>query len=335
MARLTHTRRRTGFTLIELLVVIGIIAVLAALVTAAVGRVRASQMVKATETTLTSLQLGFDQQWKATLDQAREDGRKPPGAPNIPAEVWAWCGGDRDRTTALWAYIKLRLEFPQTFPEALSPVALSSAGLTPIVIPAKRTFNQLPLRVPTTPAEYRLQSAVLLYLILSERGGRGMVFSADDVANGDTVITDLAGNSYGPFRVFKDAWGQPIGFERFTLSPDANTPDYSKYTALRMDPATGKLVATRDPLDPLVKLGDATGWNTTLKGLSEAQVMPPLPPRGTLSAFYTFNKDQNRMPAITSFGQDKKPDLTAGQFNYLGGDDLFSYRLRREGKRGD
>src|SRR5438874_11556796 len=107
---MSRPRRRSGFTFVELLVVIAIISILAALVTAAVGRVRGSWQVKATEQTLTKLSLGFDQQWKAVLDQARDDGRRNA----IKPEVVARCNGERDRSTAWWAYIPLRPELPQT-----------------------------------------------------------------------------------------------------------------------------------------------------------------------------------------------------------------------------
>jgi prepilin-type N-terminal cleavage/methylation domain-containing protein len=331
MTRLSQTRRRTGFTLIELLVVVGILAILAALVTAGVGRMRGAQMVKTTEQSLTKMRMGLDQQWKAVLDQAREDARKPPSPQTIPVEVWAWCNNDRDRVTALWGYIQLRLAFPQTFAEARSPVVLAAPGYTTVAIPPKPTFNQLPNVAPTTLAEYRLQSAVLLYLIMSERGGRGMLFSSDDVTNGDWAV------SGGTYRVFKDAWGQPICFERFTTSPDVNSPPYGKYTTTRVG------FPTQDTVDPMWKLGDGLNWDassnppapnppTNRKTVAELAVMPPQPPGGPtaytpgLAVFYTFNRDQTRMFAMISFGPDKNMDATP-----TSGDDLYSYRVHRQG----
>ena len=106
--------------------------------------------------------------------------------------MWGWGYGDRDRTTALWGYIKLRLEFPQTFPEARTGVTING-----LYIPPKHTFAQVPNVAPTTLAEYRLQSAALLYLIMSERGGRGMTFSSDDVTNGDVTIASAFSTAAG------------------------------------------------------------------------------------------------------------------------------------------
>jgi len=315
------TRRRGGFTFVELLVVIAIISVLAVLVTAAVGRVRGTQQVKATEQTITKVQLGFDQQWKATLDQARDDGRQG----KIPSGVVAWCNNDRDRATALWAYILLRLEFPQTFPEARTPVVLGTAYTGQ----PKLTFAQVPPTAPTSLAEYRIQSAVLFYIIMSERGGRGMVFSSDDVTTGEVAV------SGGTFRGFKDAWGNPICFERFTASPDANTvPTFAK----SFMPRPG--VSTIDPLDPMAKLADRQNWDPTLdpappappvnrKTIAELAVMPPVPPGGTTGTFFQFNTAQNRMPAMMSFGPNKTIDADP-----LSGDDIYSYRLRRPGNPG-
>jgi prepilin-type N-terminal cleavage/methylation domain-containing protein len=314
MTRLTHPRRRTGFTLIELLVVVAIISVLAALVTAAAGRVRQSQQVKATEQALTKIRLGLDQQWKATLDQAREDARQPPSPQTIPQAVWNWCNGDRDRTTALWGYIKLRLEFPQTFPEATTGLTINGYTFAP-----KQTFNQVPNVAPTTLAEFRLQSAVLLYLIMSERGGRGMIFSADDVANGDWAV------SGGTFRVFKDSWGQPICFERFTTSPEVIGQPYAKSFTARPG------VSTIDPLDPMWKLGDATTWGASQKSATETALFQFMVPPGGPTAytpawFYTFDQRQNRMCTLISFGPDKNMDATP-----TGGDDMYSYRHHRQG----
>src|SRR5438309_8885964 len=91
---------RPGFTLIELLVAIAIIATLTGLVLSGIGRVRAVQMQKATENSLSKLQLGLDQQWKAVLDQVKQDKLNN----KIPPTVVALCDKDMDRAEALWAY---------------------------------------------------------------------------------------------------------------------------------------------------------------------------------------------------------------------------------------
>src|SRR5207244_2852827 len=76
--RLTSVRparppRRAGFTLIELLIVISIIFILASLTLAAVFNLRESQMKNFTEATVQKLASALDQQWKAAIDQIREE----------------------------------------------------------------------------------------------------------------------------------------------------------------------------------------------------------------------------------------------------------------------
>ena len=65
-----HTARpagRRGFTLIELLVVIGIIALLAALVTAGAGRVMTAQRDKTTRDTVSKVQIALDPSYQGEV----------------------------------------------------------------------------------------------------------------------------------------------------------------------------------------------------------------------------------------------------------------------------
>src|SRR5688500_2474531 len=67
------SRARSAFTLIELLVVIAIIAILGALVAGAIHRLTGSQQIKRTEATVKKVQTGFEIQWKAVVDDAKDE----------------------------------------------------------------------------------------------------------------------------------------------------------------------------------------------------------------------------------------------------------------------
>src|SRR4051812_37835853 len=114
----TRTPRPAGFTLIELLVVISIIALLAAISASAVVRVRASQQAKSNDMTVDKIQKALDQQWKAVVD----DVKAKNGKRSVPPTVVTFCQGDEKRAEALWIYMQLRNEFPETVVEAKSGV---------------------------------------------------------------------------------------------------------------------------------------------------------------------------------------------------------------------
>lgn len=305
--------RRAGFTLIELLIVVAILAALAALVAGGIKAVRSTQQVKVTEDHLSKLQTALSQQWTAVLDQVRDDAKNQ----KIPPAVVSFCGNDTDRAAALWAYIKVRQEFPQTFQEARTPVILAGQ---PVLQP-RQTFASVPNVATGDPAG---ESATLFYLMLSEKGNRGMVFSADD-AGGQGEI-ELPVGSGNKFRVFKDAWGGPIAFVRFCGLAEVNQPPFAKQYKHRTD-----MPGTFDALDRLERLvqTDPLVWTPAKKldaekavGLNTLSAMPA----PFTSAFNTFNVGANRMPVLASAGPDKA---------FGGNEDVYSHRLKRTGDRGD
>jgi prepilin-type N-terminal cleavage/methylation domain-containing protein len=292
MLRNTPPARRAGFTLIELLVVIAIMALLAALVASGVSQVRNAQMGKTTDQTVVKLQQGIDRLWRAVVDQSLEDRRNR----KLPQQVIKFCDGDQDRAVALWTYMNLRREFPQTFTEATSPVTLPAA----YVLPARATFSSATPAGSLTPQE---ESAVLLYMILSESSSRGVTIAADDV-------TQSAQKQVKGFTVFTDAWGTPIGFTRFAQTAELNLPPYAKSGA-----------TIKDSLDPQSKLAQ-NPWplSGTTNRIAAANAV----------GLTDFDSTQNKRITVVAAGADK-------QFsgNPLDGDDHYGYRLIQQGNKGD
>src|SRR5437899_127209 len=110
--RISSPRRgRFGFTLIEVLVVITIIAIIAGMSMGVYFRVRKAQVQTASETTVNKLASNLDQQWKAVLDNAKDDARQ-----NNIANVDPWAnqdaGGDPRRELVIHSKILQKLEFP-------------------------------------------------------------------------------------------------------------------------------------------------------------------------------------------------------------------------------
>ena len=212
-------------------------SILATLVTVGVGRVKQGQKAKQTEGTLNKIQGALYQQWQAVLDQCVQDRVQN----KIPQPVVTFCGGDPDRSVAIWAYAHLKREFPQSFAEATSPVNIGNVWS----LPPSNTFTSL-MGQPSPGSQY--EAPALLYIILSQKGNRGMIFQADDV-------TATAQANIGGFAVFKDSWGTPITFIRFLENSELSGSEFVNSKILSQDPHMK--VSTQDPLDPKGKLYNA------------------------------------------------------------------------------
>ena len=166
------------------------------------------------------------------------------------------------------------------------------------------TLSSSPLISYPAPAAFRSvtgtfsaqeQAAILLYLSLGERS------TATDGVNTDQISqSDLAGTSY---KVFRDAWGSPITYVRFAQNAELNQPTYA--------PAGG----ARDPFDPRGKL--AAAW--TNRAAAE-------------NALNLRFDGLNKVVTAHSAGKDKVLD-TAN--NALASDDVWGYRVRKQGQKTD
>ncbi len=353
-----HRRGRFGFTLIEVLVVITIIAIIAGMSMGVYFRVRKSQVQSASETTVNKLASNLDQQWKAVLDNAKDDARNGIKNVDLYANQWATATGPGSSGTGvvdprleLVIHSKMlqKLEFPQTFWEAVlwpgivnlqlksSYVRQITAQVTPASIQA--AANGL------TSNQMLQESAVLLY-ISSTQGRRGMAaFNATDAvgpfAVGTTTLYHYPNNPTYP--VFIDNWGQPIAFIRWPtgalVTHELNDPayPYATFTTFNTLPPLqavfqGKRVRI-DPTDPeaALFLGD---WSTNSKTQFQNAVHK-LP--------QTFDAMLNLSPFLISAGPDKQlegsiTDYGIGaDFTQTGSqnefDNLYSYRTRGMGRR--
>jgi prepilin-type N-terminal cleavage/methylation domain-containing protein len=299
-----RTPKRSGFTLIELLVVISLLAVLTALATGTFFRIRASQQKSATEATLVKLNVALDNRWKAIGEQVKEDVRKNHVG---YAACLTAAGGNPDTAQALWMYCRAKNQLPMSFREARQPVLLNG---TP-VLPANTVFvNAFPNPQPNNVAEARNESAACFYMAMTKGGGGGVTLDLDGLNQqvGKVTVDNVE------YDCFKDSWNTPIVFVRQCYSPELNAAPYIRAS-------TGSY----DPFDPAKKGATVISgrWADITRYLSN-----PTMQMSGLTANYT--PANNFVPTLLSAGPNKTFDGTP-----FGGDDIVSFRLRREGARGD
>lgn len=328
--RMARSRpRRSGMTLVELLAVIAIVVTIIGLGMGAYFRVRASQEIGATRTTVQKLQTQFDGQWRAVLDNAKDDARNS----RIPKEINDLAGNDSRRALVIWTKIKLKLEFPQNFFEAVIWPGQNVNKLTSIGFEAKPSYakalKNFAVRDPSTMSvdEQLLESAALLYMALSQsRRGQEAFDPAAHIgphALGKVTLVD-ANNVTHEFDCFKDSWGKPICFIRWPFSGRATELNESPYWSLNN---SGQPIDPQDPENTL----QAAAWYTGQANLRTFFVMqmphpidaPPLRPL-------------NLSPIIFSLGPDMMHGLADAYFGRAGSeedDNIYGYRLRTvEGK---
>lgn len=307
---LTRDRRRTAFTLIELLVVVSIIAVLVALTATAAFGVRRNMQKQNAETTLQKLDQMLQQKMKVTRDQIQEDVNKRAGNENTEVyTILNACGGNKEQAKAVLLYARLRRDLPMTFQEANPATMANRFTVCGYTYAPSPTFASL----PTTGGNTIEDSAACLYAAIAPMGLDGLE---------QQVGTNAAGQ-----KVFIDGFGSPIGFVR--LGYDGNGSELNNPPFLR-GPVFDPFYPNKDGAGNYRDLGtdfpggtfNAQVWNAVRPNVAWLTTPAAYPGRRNHVTF-CFSAGANRLfPEPPSNG-------------IFDGDNLFSYRLRREGTKGD
>lgn len=326
-----RTARRGGFTLIELMVVIALIAVLAALAAGTFFRIQAAEYERATAATLVKMDSHLKTRWTAVVEDAKK---------TVPAEVLALAGGDKDRATAIWTYAKLQSEFPESFAEVGTLAAPRYIDLgqpavpTPARLTPKRVFLELTSKTYTPAPTPDEQAAALFYTAINSTSVGGHSPQSDGLNNQTMTLSN-------GLVVYKDAWGTPITFRRWAQMPEMQGAPYLHANTIRVSQSGGGgQFAVNNPLDPLGKLltrtpGTENPWGDPLNPYRKACLaLAPSPGNNPAGINLADFPNANFLPTLISYGSNKKPGMLFGGDDD-GNDNIFSFRLRNQGQRGD
>jgi hypothetical protein len=261
---------------------------------------------------MNKVQVALDQQWEAAIHHA-DTKLNPDDYPQIVSLA----GTDADagrRARVILRKAWLKREFPLTFTEALNPTPLTAN-------PTYKRKLQLANITGSSPTTAPYESSILLLMALQEGHG-GIKLSADQL--GASSIRDFSND--GPnlmvlqgLQGIADDWGKPLVYYRWpTNNPEVN--------------ALGPTTTTkgRDPQDPQGLLMNSA-WLAT-PGRTQFQTwFHPLTPANVkyLKAVFVSSGPDMKLgldPTDDTMTIPNSPDVN---------DNIYSYRLQRQGSRGD
>lgn len=364
MSSCQHRHDRAGFTVIELLIVMAIVTIVGSLTAGAVFRVLASQDKVNTETTLQKLASELDVHWKAVLSSAKSDFDGLPA--NIKQNLLTLADNTSnspstpkpsprrdDRARIIYMKLRLKQAFPTSFVTAINPTNPAPADPMQLFLPAQNVGG---VGSCTGLANYA-KAAASANLSLDKQSSALLVLALETSHSGVAAkpIDQLVGSSYvrseGGLRYLVDGWGRPLQFYVFP--------------ALAGSPKAGAITITdligKDAQDPEELLNRQIGKWLPNMGAAPVPYQMAFNPQGMLlhplgnsvaSNFQTPVINRTKLvPIIASAGPDGDIGDTTWQnpkikgyaavnpFMDLGGpgayDNLYSFRLRTTGARGD
>lgn len=291
MKRNTHAHgpsaapARQAFTLIELLVVISIIGVLSALLVAGAMKFKDAAVTNANDALVTRHQRALDAEYSAVVQKCQKE--------PVPDLVVKYCGGNEDRARAVHTAATLKVNFPDTFADAVASFNINGQPYN-----AKNTFASVngATATPQLP-----ESAVLLYLIIKERSTAGG--TGDDTGSPGEQRTGTLNKASGtvPVTVFIDPYGMPLVYKRWMRNTELNQP-----------PFTATNPVSKDPLDPKNLVAPWTNAST----LNAAPYNLGFTGENRVATIYSFGKDKNDNAA--ALGSDDRVGYRLARFGAKG-----------------
>jgi type II secretory pathway pseudopilin PulG len=295
-----------------MLVVIAIIAVLASLVASGVFQYYTVQKTSNTENTITKLMKSIKQLRDGVLRDANQN-KVPQGVINMATGTNEDPKISNQRARVIWKKVQLKRYLPTSFQEALTPSGPANPYVGAADLPSlyARQLNGI-------GGGGSSESSVCLAMAL-QKSPSGVSLTLDNFSSAE--LQDF--NPTNGLRLFVDAWGNSLVFERWPSIGD------SYFSELDASNPRGASQRNRDPEDPTGLLLSPS-WNNAANYNNQqgvywfeqlchpVHVIDPTTGNWVPKAWYF-------VPVVSSAGKNG---------SWGDSDDILSFRLRI-GARGD